>query len=449
VAKPLSVNQFTAIVKESLDNTIELMNVNVQGEIVEYKKQPGSNHIYFTLKDKGESFSDKAVLKCVFFQYSQKGLTFNLAVGQEIVAKGSINVFAPQGTYNLRVSSVAKVGLGDQLVRIQQLRQQLANEGVINPARRRKLPKLPRKMGIVTGLGTAALQDILKQVAQRYPHVDIVIAPATVQGDGAPESLISALQEISKPEWGVEVILFGRGGGSAEDLLAFDDERLARVIAELPVPTVSAVGHEIDHPISDDVADFAAATPTAGAQKILPVITEFEDKLQIVARLLEAKIEEKFRSARDKLSLLSSRPIYSDPSALFQNFALRLDGVAQSISSSFSMLLSHARGQLNSIPDPSSAMERLLENRRAELGRNRLDEAMRLTMRQRKNDLSIVSEKFIAFSPLGTLQRGYAVVYSGDKIAVKSADLKPEDFISIRMQDGQVTAVVSSVQLQK
>ncbi len=448
MAKPLSVNQCTAIVKTNLESTLELMNIQVQGEIVQYNKQHGSGHIYFTLKDKGIA-SEKSILKCSFFSPFHKGLTFHLAVGLEIVAQGSISVYGPHGTYNLRVSSVAKVGLGDQLVRIQQLRQQLANEGVINPARRRDLPKIPRKMGIVTGLGTAALQDILKQVAQRYPHIDIVIAPATVQGEGAPESLISALQEIAKPEWGVDVILFGRGGGSTEDLLAFDDEKLARVIAELPVPTVSAVGHEIDHPISDDVADYAAATPTAGAQKILPSISEFEDRLQILGRLLEAKIEEKFRSTRDKLSLLSSRPIYSDPYALFQNFALRLDGVAQAMRSSLSLVLSHAKGRLNSIPDSSSSMERLLENRRAELGRNRLDEAMRHKQKQWKNDLSIISEKFIAFSPLGTLQRGYAVVYAGDKIAVKSADLKPEDSISIRMQDGLVTAVVSSVQLQK
>lgn len=444
--RSLKIWEITGIVEDALVSNPDLQNVTVQGEVISLTKNPGSGHIYFTLSDKeGDTPpAKKAILKCVFFRFNQGSLDFPMQQGQELLVTGSITVYQAGGAYNFRVQKVQKLGLGNLLLKIQQLRQRLATEGLIDPSRRRKLPLLPRRIGVVTGLGTAALRDILKQVNDRYPNVEVLIAPAQVQGENAPNSIRSALAEISKPEWKVDVIIFGRGGGSVEELMPFNDEELARTVAALPVPSVSAVGHQIDHPISDDVADVAAATPTDAAKIVLPQIDEFESRLQMVSARLSQLVRARLENAREKMLRFGEKPYFRDPRVLLENYMQRLDQYGTSLSMNFREIIEKNRRTYRELGDLSAPLQTLIEEKRLKLAGLQPDTAFRLYLNRPINRFQLAGERLSAYSPLSTLKRGYSIVYQKEKVVTSVKDLDSKGELNIRFHDGKVTARISS-----
>jgi exodeoxyribonuclease VII large subunit len=422
---PLGIFEITKAIDQRLTGQPGLANIFIKGEITDFKVQQASGHAYFTLTDKetDHNSSKKAVLNCTFFRFTVQKQTFTPRAGMEVLVFGSVSVYYPRGQYNFNAREIIEVGLGKLLIKIQELKQRFINEGVINPANRKKIPLLPRRIGIVTGLGTAALKDIMKQVLDRYPHVEIVISPALVQGIDAPASIVTALKEISLPKWECDVIIIGRGGGSPEDLMAFNDESVCRAIHTCPIPIISAVGHQIDHPVSDDVADLAAATPTDGAKIALPVIHEKEESLLMISKHLNNLITNRLAWYRDKIDRIKDKPFFKNPDSMILDYYRFLDEKEAQLNNAMIRIIDRSRNNIASVPDIEGAIERKL-----------------LKLR---HDFSQFQERLTAFSPLATLKRGYAMVFKDGTLLKSIQNVQTGNNIEIRLYDGQVFATVS------
>ena len=239
--KVYTVAELTRSIKRTLEGRAEFNNLWVKGEIFNLTVH-SSGHIYFSLRD------NDAVISAVFFRHANRNLTFKLKEGMNILALGSITVYEKRGSYQINVSMVKQEGLGELQKRIEMLKQKLAAEGVFSPERKRPIPFLPRRLGIATSPTGAAVQDIIKVALRRYPTIEIIIAPAVVQGVDAPVSIARAIEELNRPEYRIDCIIAGRGGGSFEDLMPFNEELVVRAFYNSRVPIISAVGHQIDHP---------------------------------------------------------------------------------------------------------------------------------------------------------------------------------------------------------
>src|SRR5881275_2311218 len=261
----LSVSELTARIRDLLARNFT--DISVQGEISNCRAAQ-SGHIYFTLKD------DRAQVKCVYFKQQQRGIKFRPEDGLQITVRGSISVYEQRGEYQIYVEKIDLVGQGALQLAFEQLKKRLQAEGLFDERRKRALPALPRKIGIVTSLDGAAIRDIIKVLRRRYPNAHLVIRPTRVQGEGAAMDIARAMRTIGRVP-GVDVVIVGRGGGSIEDLWAFNEERVARAIAACPVPVVSAVGHEVDFTIADFVSDYRAPTPSAAAELVVSAKDEF------------------------------------------------------------------------------------------------------------------------------------------------------------------------------
>lgn len=403
----------------------QFQNIAVVGEIFDFKKTASSGHTYFSLQDKkSETFPKKSSIRCALFKF-QKRLSFAPKNGDEVIVFGSLNLYHPIGSYSLIVESMLPVGEGNLLKKLQEIRERLFQDGLLDPAKKKWLPALPKRLGIVTALSGAALQDILKQVQERYPHLSVLLAPAQVQGDQAAASLIEALQEISKPKWECDVIIIGRGGGGSEDLMAFNDENLARAIAACPVPVVSAVGHQIDHSISDDVADVVAATPTDGAKLSVPEVQLLAEQVNQKFYRLENKVLSYLEQSREKLKNIKQKSFFVEPRRLLENHYYHLDNVYVRLRENFRDIIEINRHRFLQIKDIHHLFEVFWQNK--------------------QKQFFIVQERLEAYSPLATLQRGFSLTYAHEKIIRNAQDLKEKDLLHIRFAQGSVKAKVTKV----
>jgi exodeoxyribonuclease VII large subunit len=285
------VSQLTAQIREVLEEVFE--NVLVVGEVSNAKLY-NSGHWYFSLKDKD------ATLPCVCFKTFNTGLRFKLEDGMQVVLRGKLNVYPPRGAYQLVASSIEPVGIGEWQLAFEQLKEKLSKEGLLDPERKRPIPILPRCVGVVTSTAGAALRDILSALARRNKLVNVVIAPAKVQGEGSAEDIAHAIRELQRiPD--VDVILVARGGGSIEDLWSFNTELVARAVSTCSVPVISGVGHETDITICDLVADLRAPTPTAAAEMVARGSAELLDRWQGLEKRLVYRMEDRIARARHVL----------------------------------------------------------------------------------------------------------------------------------------------------
>ena len=285
--RPFTVGELTRALRNALEP--KFRDVWVAGELANCRRQ-ASGHVYFSLKDplQGERPSEIAVIGAVMWASQARRLRFALADGQEVLVRGFVEIYPPHGKYQLVVQEVEPRGAGAHALLLQQVKERLQADGLLDPARKRPLPFLPRRVGVATSPTGAALRDFLRVLHGRFPGIPVLVAPCRVQGEGAASTVISAVRALCRAR--VEVIVVTRGGGSAEDLSAFDDERLARAIAACPVPVVSAVGHEVDVSVADLVADVRAATPTHAAQLVAPVRDELLAHLAALRARLDRSV---------------------------------------------------------------------------------------------------------------------------------------------------------------
>jgi len=427
------VSQLNRSVRAWLED--EYKNVWVEGELSDVTLS-GPGHVYFKLNDEDE----KAQLSGVMFRSDAqrcKGLFKN---GARLRLRGYLSLFEPRGSFQMIARSAKPVGEGDLQAELQRLREQLLAEGLLDPARKRPLPLWPRVIGVVTSENGAALHDIIRVADGRCP-VRIVVAPCVVQGVDAPRSIELALQAIARvPD--LDVVIVGRGGGSAEDLQAFNDERVVRAIGRCPVPTVSAVGHEVDVTLSDLIADVRAATPSNAAELVVPELRVLEQQLRHAERNLERALEVRVGQERLRLDRLARK--ITDPRRALSNSRQRLRDLDERLLRPLPQRLRAARAQQQALnvrlqrQDPRVTLAR----DRAQLVNlsARLHAWVRPTLASRRAELSELSARLQALSPTQILARGYAIALheATGKALIHSRDAAVGDRVVVRLHEGSL-----------
>ncbi|XDD48733.1 exodeoxyribonuclease VII large subunit [Leptospira sp. WS92.C1] len=415
-SKPLSVSEVTRILKTIITGSKDLKNIWVRGEISNYSK-PNSGHIYFSLKDA------TSLIRCTFFNYSNKNYSGKpLSDGMEIQVYGAVTLYEAGGSYNLNVTRVEELGQGDILLQIERLKQKLTAEGIFDPENKRRIPAFPKTLGIATSPSGAAIEDIIKVARSRFPGINILIAPCVVQGEDAPDSIVSAIHELNRPEWGVDVIIAGRGGGSFEDLMAFNDETVVRAYANSRVPIISAVGHQTDILLSDFAADYATPTPTAAAEHAIP---KEEDILQFLSQLearLRTSLSARVSSSKDRLRLVSGKFIFKEPMQLLNQRSQRVDEIGVRLQKAVQNKLSLARVKWERYTNLTPRIQNILSHK--------------------KQRAEFLFSKVEDLSPVSTMKRGYSIVRNGKgKIVTSPEQTKPEEELQILLAGGTMQVI--------
>ena len=393
----LGVSELNEYARKLLAGDPLLRNVEVTGEISGYKHHY-SGHRYFSLKD------EAARVQCVMFRQNAIGLDFKPADGMRVTVRASASIFPRDGSYQLYVNSMRQAGQGDLYIRFEKLKQKLMAEGLFDPARKREIPAVPRTIGVVTSQTGAAIRDIIHVARRRNPNIGIVLSPCAVQGEGAAAQIVRAIERLNE-RGGCDVLLVGRGGGSIEDLWAFNEEIVARAIAASRIPVISCVGHEVDFTISDFVADLRAPTPSAAAELAVPELSQLKAALGDMTRRLAGALDAAQRVRRLRLERLCDSAAMKAP------------------------------GQL------------ILAPRQLALGQlaQRCDAAVPARLERARNRLTAVEASLRALDPASVLERGYAVVRQGDRIVERVRAADPNAPIAVRFADGALEADIKSV----
>jgi exodeoxyribonuclease VII large subunit len=336
----LSVSQFSALIEGLLET--QFQSVWVGGEISEVSR-PHSGHIYFTLKD------EQAQIRGVIWRSTAQRMRFKLEEGQQVVCHGDLDVYPPRGTYQLVVRQVEPQGVGALQLAFKQLAQRLEAEGLFDPARKRKLPAFPRRVGFVTSPTGAAIHDFLQVAARRFHGVQILVIPVRVQGEGSAQEVARGIAEANRIRPPLDVLVVGRGGGSLEDLWSFNEEVVVRAIHASQVPVVSAVGHEIDVTLSDLVADVRALTPSEAAERVIPSAEELTSRLAAHQRRMAAILRARVAAARRHIEQLAARRVLRDPRGLIYDLSRRLDDLDQRASRAIRRRLTAAQDRTRSL----------------------------------------------------------------------------------------------------
>jgi len=393
----ITVFELTKYIKGILETDVKLMNFTVSGEISNLTVHR-TGHLYFAIKD------ENAVINAVMFRGNTSSLKFKPENGQKIIAKGRISVFEPAGRYQILVNSMEIDGIGDLYVAYEMLKKKLEAEGLFSASHKQRLPKIPKTIGVITSPTGAAVRDIINVLGRRFPYSNVLLYPSLVQGEGAPKQLIKALDFFDTTRV-ADVIIIGRGGGSIEDLWAFNNEELAYRIYNMSIPVISAVGHEIDFTICDFVADMRAPTPSAAAEIAVPDTDEMVSKFDNVNKRLKLLLKKKIDTCIQRYSSVASSRVLNDPNYLIDNRQLLLDYSFEKLCSSYEA-----------------------------------------SFKSYVNSFEKLSAKLDALSPLKIMSRGYLFAKSDDGNIVKSVmDISTGDTIHLELSDGKADCTVKNV----
>ena len=433
-----TVSELTRSIRGLLETSYSM--VTVTGEISNLRR-PHSGHLYFTLKDAG------AQLRAVLFKAQQRYLACQPADGLEVLCRGRISVYEPRGEYQLIIDYLDSKGAGLLRIAFDQLKARLEEEGLFAPERKRPLPFLPRRIALVTSPQGAAVQDFLHQAGKRSPNTAISIMPVRVQGEGAAAEIARAIAELNRLG-GWEIIVLCRGGGSLEDLWAFNEEEVARAIAASAIPVVSAVGHEVDFTIADFVADLRAPTPTAAAQMILPERALLVAAVAELDRRLAATLRRRLVDARQKLS--SAQRLLGDPSRLLAQHNLRLDHLQAELGHALRLRLRRDRDRLSHCQAVLQRQDprRLIAGYQGRVRENalRISFLIQRLLAAKRNQLGQSAAILDAVSPLAVLGRGYAIPRQADGSvlrSVKQAEVGGQ--LNLTIHDGSLDCRISKI----
>lgn len=460
-ASALTVTQLVRMVRETLEERFD--ECWVVGEISN-ARFANSNHFYFTLKDANSA------INAVMFASAKRRLRFRPADGMQVIVRGRVNVYETRGSLQFYAEEMEPRGAGALQVAFEQLKKRLAEEGLFDEGRKRKLPFLPGTVGVVTALGGAGLRDILRVLFERFPNLCVLIRPARVQGAGAAEEIAQALEDLNR-DGRAEVIIVGRGGGSLEDLWAFNEEIVARAIHRSAIPIVSAVGHEIDYTIADFVADLRAPTPTFAAHAVVPDKSELEESIATLGRALESTMCKEVADLTEEVARLGSRVRH--PRVLIRDARQRLDEAAFDLKLAIARHVKGARTEVGALSarmrPPAGAirevrfhvarlalslahrMDARARGARIEAARvsDRLIAGERFALESRQKRLAELATRLDSLSPLRVLERGYAVVTNErDGRAVTDAQsVEVGDLLDIQFGHGRLRARAESRQI--
>ena len=398
----MTVSQLNNYVKELLEDDPSLAYAEVEGEISNFKHYLSSGHMYFTLKD------DDAAIGAVMYKGAAVNLSFLPKDGTKVKVKGTVSIYPQTGKYQIIVREMQRSGEGDLYFAYEMLKKRLYSEGLFNEDRKKSIPKFPKKVGIITSKFGAALQDILSISKRRYPLAEIIVYPSLVQGQGAAESMLCGLSYFNDSKSKVDVIILGRGGGSIEDLWAFNDEQLARAVYASDIPIISAVGHETDFTICDFVADLRAPTPSAAAELAFPDMQDIKHQLCEIRYSLSEIMEDKMCEAEEMLSLFSSDKVIS-------------------------LLESKYNSSQEKITDISSTLRKNMIN----------------ILRSSEQTLLLSSELLDANSPHRILSKGYSILTNSKGNIVHQVDqVNINDKLNIRVSDGSIVTEITAINKQ-
>ncbi|AOX43915.1 exodeoxyribonuclease VII large subunit [Spiroplasma sp. NBRC 100390] len=415
-----TVSEVNAYLKTAIEQNPNFINISLQGEISNITNH-SSGHIYFTIKD------DKAQIRAIMFAFNAKNLQFKLKEGLKIVATGSIKVYEPQGTYSLQVVSLSLHGVGDLFLKYEALKQELSKKGWFDQSLKKPIPQFPTNIGVITAPTGAAIRDIITTIHRRYPQANIYLFPSLVQGSEAKHDIRKNIKAALTFEPKIDTLIVGRGGGSIEDLWAFNELEVVEAIFQATIPVISAVGHEIDFTLADFVSDLRAPTPTAAAELATPDQKELMNFLNHQQRTLITTIKTKVDKFVDKITELKNSYVLTKPQALY--------GQQEH---SYQLLVK----QFNVCQETFFlANKNVIQTYYQRL--TTLIQQQILAIEYTKNNLL---SKLDLLSPLKTLTRGYSITYNNDKNVLTSIqEVTNNDIIMTRVQDGIIESIVQTI----
>ena len=394
----ISVTELNSIIKSLLESEPFLNDIYVRGEISNFKAH-SSGHMYFSLKD------ESSVIRSVMFRSSAIGLHFMPENGMRIIARGRVSAYVRDGQYQLYIESMEPDGIGSLYIAFEQLKAKLLAEGLFDESSKKPIPKMPRRVGVITSPTGAAVRDIINVTGRRFPYAEVVIFPSLVQGPEAAEMLCSGISYFNEND-NVDTIIIGRGGGSLEDLWAFNNENLARTIYKSKIPVISAVGHETDFTICDFVSDMRAPTPSAAAEIAVPDVLELKRKINNIISREYAVLSVRLEAYRKRLDSLYASKSLSSPMNFIQDKNMSLVDLSTSLENVFIHNLSDKR-----------------------------------------NVLSVLTGKITALNPMSVLSRGYSAIFDYEgSVVKKTSDVNIGESLTIRVSDGSIRANVVDIE---
>ncbi len=436
----LSISQLNAEVSQLLAQGFPALWV--EGEISNLAR-PGSGHLYFSLKDK------QAQLRCAMFRSKAQALTFKAENGMKVLARGRVGLYEPRGDFQFIIEQLEDAGAGQLQRQFEQLKAQLQAEGLFASEQKKPLPAFPRRIGVITSPTGAAIRDILNVLKRRCPQIPVLIYPVAVQGNTAQGQIVQALKNANRQPV-CDVLLLARGGGSLEDLWPFNEESVARAMAASAIPVISGVGHEIDFTIADFVADQRAPTPSAAAELVSPDMPALQQQVQAWQRQLHSHIQRILNRQQQQLARLSQRLQTQQPTRQLQQKAQRLDEMELRLQRLLAKNLSQRQERLHNLQArfqrQSPAQWLLTHQQKLQQWQHHLEQLVRQNIKQQRDRLGLQAARLHAFSPLATLERGYALVLDDTGQLIRSGQqVKPGQPLVNRLADAELVCRVEQI----
>lgn len=435
-----SIKDINRYIRMKLESDQLLGDVWLRGEISNFTHH-SSGHMYFTLKDKDSR------LKCIMFASHNQKLPFIPKEGTKVLARGNISVFERDGNYQFYVTQMQPDGIGSLYLAYEQLKRKLEAEGLFEASRKKTIPRFPSVIGIITSPTGAAVRDIIITLQRRHPSVPVLLFPVLVQGAGSASAIVRAIEMMNQMAE-VDVLIIGRGGGSLEELWAFNEEAVARSIAASKIPIISAVGHETDFTIADFVADLRAATPTAAAELAVPHIAELQSQLSQIRSRMVQTLRMTLRNRQDRLMRIRRSPLFANPRKYMLQQAERLDRLKDRLEHRTLRRTERSRERLMrlsaSLAGTHPGEKAAFAARRLIATTQRLEATIATGMKERRMQLTGVIRQLDALSPLKVMSRGYSLVYDEkvERLIKSIHDVQPGDSIKVKLSDGQLDCQV-------
>ena len=411
--KYISIIQLTRYLKYKIDNDPNLDQVFLRGEISNFKAH-SRGHFYFTLKD------EESRINAVMFASNASKIKFVPQDGMKVLVTGKVSIYPANGGYQIYVSDMEEDGIGNLYIAYEKLKKKLEEEGLFNKEHKKEIPKIPSRVGVVTAPTGAAIRDIISTIKRRWPICEIILFPALVQGEEAKDDIVRQIKRAE--DYNIDTLIVGRGGGSIEDLWAFNEEIVARAIYNCPIPTISAVGHEIDFTIADFVADMRAPTPTGAGELAVPNLTDIRNLLNQISIRSNKAVLNKIEINKKKLDSIKSRHIFREPIKIYEAKEQKFD-----------YLFEKLKYTITTIYNDKS-------NRYLKLKENIIFKDPNILLDKKKNNYLRIISKLETLSPLLTIKRGYSITKNNGKVIQSIKDVKKKDRLEIEVSDGIINA---------
>lgn len=416
--KYLTVGALTRYIKYKIDNDEHLKTVFLKGEISNFKMH-STGHMYFSIKD------ETSKINAIMFSRDAKNVTFEPKEGTKVLVVGRISVYESTGNYQIYVSEMIEDGVGNLYIAFEKLKEKLSKEGLFDDKYKKKIPKMPKKIGIITAPTGAAIKDILSTIKRRYPVCETILFPSLVQGDNAKEDIVKNLKIANT--YDLDVIILGRGGGSIEDLWPFNEEIVAREIFASKIPIISAVGHEVDFTIADFVADLRAPTPTGAAEMAVPNMIDIINHIKQLTIRLNESLNKKIKLEKINLEKSKNSIVIKNPMIMIDNKKQKIDLIKESVIRILNLKLENNKNKLE------------------KLKQNYILNNPEVIYKEKQNKLSNLIEKLELVNPLGVLKRGYSITKQDNKVITKIKDIKKTKPLIIKLQDGDIETEIKNI----